>query len=193
MNATNATINTATVTTAKITNVELKGTITGEKWNITPEGLATFEGGITLKGVITGEKWNVTEDGKATFEDINATGGIIAGFTIEGKNLKAEAGTKLIIGDSEIWFNQNTMSIWAAGELYLFSDSKEVTLNGGATLTINSGTIASNNDLTFKTKYGSITVSDILGFEGQIESLWEEIEDVYKAISNIDECNCSSI
>lgn len=192
MNATNATINTATVTTAKITNVELKGTITGEKWNVTPEGLATFEGGITLKGVITGEKWNVTEDGKATFEDINATGGIIAGFTIEGKNLKAEAGTKLIIGDSEIWFNQSTMSIWAAGELYLFSDTKEVTLNAGATFTINGGTIASNKDLTFKTQYGSITVSDILGFEGQIESLWEEIEDVYKAISNIDECNCSS-
>lgn len=173
-----------------VKTITLTGVITGTKWNITNEGKATFED-IVLNGVITGTKWNVDKDGKAVFENIEVTGGKIGNFEITEGNLKAPAGTKLIMGESEIWFNQSSMSIWSAGQLYLFSETKEVSINGNGTFTMNYGTIRSRGDISFSTSEGSrqSSVNDILDrldeLEGSIESLWD-------AVNSIDECNCSS-
>jgi hypothetical protein len=55
---------------------------------------ADKNGNISLTGAITGTKWSVDSAGKATFDNINATGGLIAGWTI-GNGFLENNGTKL--------------------------------------------------------------------------------------------------
>ena len=55
---------------------------------------ADNEGNISLTGVITGTNWNVDAKGKATFGNIDATGGLIAGWTI-GNGFLQNDNTKL--------------------------------------------------------------------------------------------------
>jgi hypothetical protein len=55
---------------------------------------ADKNGNISLTGAITGTKWSVDSAGKATFDNINATGGLIAGWTI-GNGYLENGSTKL--------------------------------------------------------------------------------------------------
>ena len=61
------TINDVDINRANIDVVTLSGQITGTSWSITPEGYASFTGGITLGGNITGTNWKITSNGVATF------------------------------------------------------------------------------------------------------------------------------
>ena len=55
---------------------------------------ADKSGNISLTGAITGTRWSVNSAGTATFNDINATGGLIAGWTI-GNGFLQNGSTKL--------------------------------------------------------------------------------------------------
>ena len=55
---------------------------------------ADKNGNISLTGAITGTKWSVDSAGKATFDNIDATGGLIAGWTI-GNGFLQNGSTKL--------------------------------------------------------------------------------------------------
>lgn len=134
---------------------------------------ADTSGNVSLKGVITGTLWNVTEEGVATFENLVANKeGTIGGWTITDKGLSgtnmyldAKSGHIKAGANATAFIDMDASSIWIRGNIYCgyqdntagltcwgkFKTTKEASLGGNTDI---SGTLKVTGNAYFdKTLY----------------------------------------